>query len=193
MALRINITDGLFPGLPADLLTAPETQGLRRLQVDVGQTGFFAGREFRTYKEISLAPAAVYVIKAVIPINVILYGLELTLITGQLRVETVVGGTEGGSFAETLPIIARNTMSDRPTPFYTPVVALTAGGTLTGGTVIDVLLNKTADNANFAGSVGVGVGDERGIGAGTYYFRMTATGDTAGAFKARWEERPAGT
>lgn len=161
-----------------------------RLRVDVGQTGFFAGREFRTFHQLSIAAAGVQVIKAVVPINIILFGLEVVITSGDLVVETVVSGTEGGAFSTALPILPRNTMTERPTPLYTPQVALSTGGTLTGGTVIDLLLNKTADNANFAASVGVNSSDERGIGAGTYYFRITAGAAVSGLLKARWEERP---
>lgn len=161
-----------------------------RLQVDVGQTGFFRGREFRTFRRLNMTLAEIVVIKAVVPINIILFGLQTTLVSGQIDIETAVGGTEGGTFSETLPVFARNNMSDRPTPFYTPQVVLTAGGTHADGTVLDVLLNKTADNANFAASVGSEPQDERGIGAGTYYIRITAVAACTGVLKARWEERP---
>lgn len=167
-----------------DLLTDKGSGPNRRLRVDVGQTGFFAGREFRTFFEFS----ADQVIKAVVPVDIILFGLEVILTAGLLRIETVVGGTEGGSFSNTLPIFPRNTMSERPQPFYTPQVVLTSGGTHTGGTVIDVLLNKTADVTNFSSSVGAENSDERGIGAGTYYLRLTGTA-AIGIIKARWEER----
>jgi len=173
---------------PHDLLTDGGDGPNRRYRVDVGQTSFFAGREFRTFRDINLTDSTL-VIKGVVPIDLILFGLEVQLISGQLRVETVVGGTEGGSFSEPIPVYARNTMSERPTPFYEPQVVVTAGGTHTGGTVIDVLLNKTATNANFASSVGLAPGDERGVGAGTYYIRLIATGATVGTFKSRWEER----
>lgn len=169
-----------------DLLTDHGNGPNRRLRVDVGQTGFFAGREFRTFFEFT----ANDVIKVVVPVNVILFGLGVTLTAGQMRLETVVGGTEGGSFSNVLPIFGRNNMTERPLPLYTPVVTMASGGTHTGGTVLDVLLNKVADNAVFASSVGATEGDERGVGAGTYYFRITVTGTTAGVLKARWEERP---
>ena len=160
-----------------------------RIRVDVGEPSFFGGRQFRTFKELNIGLGATYVVKAVVPLNIILYGLDLTLITGEIKLETVAGGTEGGSFSETLPIFPRNTMSERPTPLYTPQTVLTAGGTHTGGTVLDLLWTKTADNAQFASSVGQVPGDERGVGAGTYYFRLNAIIAATGTFKARWEER----
>lgn len=165
----------------------------QRLRVDVGQTGFFAGREFRTFKElISVAAGAEYVIKAVVPINIILFGLELTIDDGQFRVGTYAGGTEGGTFSETLPRFSTNTMTEKPQPPYSPQVVLTAGGTHTGGTELDVIRLKTVGATGQAISVGNVISDERGVIAGTYYFRLLnfGSGTTTGVFKARWEERP---
>lgn len=160
-----------------------------RVRVDVGEPSFFDGRQFRTFKELNIALGATYVIKAVTTKNIILYGLELSLTSGEVKLSTVTGGTEGGSFSETLPLFPRNTMSERPTPIYTPTTVLTAGGTHTGGTVLDLLWVKTADNSNFAASVGSNPGDERGVAAGTYYFRLNAVVAATGIFKARFEER----
>lgn len=160
-----------------------------RIRVDVGEPSFFDGRQFRTFKELNIPLSTEYVIKAVVPGNVILYGLGLSMVSGEVKLSTLVGGTEGGTFSETLPIFPRNTMSERPTPFYTPTVVLTAGGTHTGGTQLDLLWVKTADNSNFAPSVGDNPGDERGVGAGTYYFRLLANIAATGVFRARWEER----
>lgn len=160
-----------------------------RIRVDVGEPSFFDGRQFRTFKRFDIALSAVYVIKAVVPVNVILYGLDLNLVSGEIRLETMAGGTEGGTFSETLPIFPRNTMTERPTPIYTPTVVLTAAGTHTGGTTLDELWVKTADNSNFRSSVGQAPGDERGVGPGTYYFRLNGIAASTGIFKARWEER----
>ena len=174
--------------------TSDRLSNFDRVKVDVAQTGFFEGREFRTFKELNVATGSTYVVKAMVPINIILFGLELSLETGQARLATVVGGAEGGSFAEVLPLFGRNTMTvgvNRRLA-YVPQVVLTAGGTHTGGTEIDVVRVKTGANANFSGSVGSEQADERGVGAATYYFRLVASGPDplVGVFKARWEERP---
>ena len=174
---------------PFDLLTDGGDGPNRRLRVDVAQTGFFAGREFRTFKEWSAATTATVVIKAVVPIDIILFELGIELEAGTARIETLVGGTEGGTFAEVLPIFPTNTMSEKPQPPYAAQVVLTSGGTLTGGTLLDPLRAKTSDNSNFSASVGAAAGAERGVGANTYYFRATLTA-VIGVFKARWEERP---
>lgn len=177
---------------PLGLLTDGGTGQNARVRVDMAQTGFFAGREFRTFREWTTATTATFVIRAVVPINIILFDLRLNCEEGSARLETLVGGTAGGTFSETLPIFNRNNMSERPTPLYTQQVVLTAGGTLTGGTLLDVLRVKTSGNSNFASSVGATNGDERGIAANTYYFRLTLTG-FIGVFKAWWEERPNGS
>lgn len=160
-----------------------------RLRVDVGEPSFFDGRQFRTFKELNIALGATYVVKVVVPVNVILYGLELDLLSGEVKLASVVGGTEGGSFAETLPIFPRNTMTERPTPIYTPQVVITAGGTHTGGTVLDLVWMKVADNSNFSSTVGNVPGDERGVGPNTYYFRLNAIAAATGVLRVRWEER----
>ena len=174
------------------LLTDGGTGPNRRIRVDVGQTGFFGGREFRTFKELNIAASGSYVVKAVVPVDIILFGLSLSIESGHLRLATVAGGTEGGSFSETLPIFGRNNMSERPTPFYVPVVVLTAGGTHTGGTEIDVVRVKASANPQQVATVTGEGGDERGVAIATYYLRLTnlsATDAIVGTFSARWEER----
>lgn len=185
-----NADGSLSQGLPKKFYTDNDGANAR-LRVDVAQTGFFAGREFRTFYEWTVSTTEVRVIKAVVPLNIILFELGMVpVLEGEIRIETLLGGTEGGVFGTPLPIFPTNTMSDKPQPPYVNQVLLTTGGTLTGGTLLDPTAGKTSDNANFASSVGAGQGAERGVAANTYYFRMTATA-LRGIFKARWEERPA--
>lgn len=175
---------------PFDLLTDGGDGSARRIRVDSNQTGFFAGREARTFREWTAPATATYVIKAAVPIDIILMKLQVTADQGSARVQTVVGGTEGGTFSETLPTIRANTMSNAPA--YTPQVSLTAGGTHTGGTILDVLRVNTDSNTNRSATVGGTEDDQRGVGANTYYFRLTLDA-FVGVFRARWEERPEGT
>lgn len=159
-----------------------------RLRVDPAQTSFFEKREYRTFKEWATPTTELYVIKAVVPVNIILFELNASIEAGTIRIETVAGGTPGGTFGETLPAFAANTMTEAP-PAVPAQVVLTAGGTHTGGTVLDVLRGKAADNSNFAASVGSSTGAERGVGPASFHFRITLAAAT-GVFKARWEERP---
>lgn len=164
-----------------------------RVKVDVAQTGFFSGREFRTFKEFTVTNGTAYVIKVVTTGNVILHGVNVMLDDGAMRMSTMVGGTEGGTFSETLPIFNRNNMavgSDREAVIAS-TISLTAGGTHTGGTTLDVLRVKTSGGGGNATTVGASVSDERGIAVGTYYFVLQnlGSGSVVGVLSIRWEER----
>lgn len=183
-------------------MTSDKLCGFERLRVDVAQTGFFEGREFRTFKELNIAASQTYVVKAVVPLNIILMSLSANIDSGSLRIGTYGGGAEGGSFSENLPIIGANNMSlgtNRRRSYsgsaYAAQTILTAGGTHTGGVELDVLRVRAAGNSNQGSSVGIDSDSARGIAANTYYFRLlnlSATDPITGVFSARWEERPSG-
>lgn len=148
---------------------------------------------FRTFHDISLAGSAVYTFRVVVPVNTILFGLELSIDIGYLKLETISGGTPGGTFAAALPIIPQNNLPSRPTPFYAAQNSVVGGGSVTGGTLIDVVRIKSESNSGKSSSVGNVGGDERGVAPGTYYFRLTnldTTPTVTGTLKVRWEERP---
>lgn len=182
--------------------TTDKLCGFERLRVDPDQTSFWEGREFRTFKELNIAASTEYVVKAVVPINIILVALHVDIEAGFLRLGTYVGGTAGGTFSETLPLLSANTMSggvnhrtNQTGSVYTVQTVLTAGGTHTGGTELDVIRLKAAAVSVQAQSVGLSSFDQRGIGANTYYFRLlnlSAQDAITGVFKARFEERPVG-
>lgn len=170
-----------------------------RLRVEPGEHSFFEKIQFRTFKEFDatagtqIAAGATYVIKAVVPVDVILLGLELTCDNGQGKVQTVVAGTAGGTFSETLPIFNQNNMAlEGPLPIPTAQVALTAGGTHTGGVILDVFRIKVATASGQASSVDSAQGTQRGVGPNTYHIRVVNTGSGAleGVLHANWEERP---
>lgn len=170
-----------------------------RIRTEPGEHSFFEKLQFRTFREFdatagtSLAAGATYVIKAVVPVDVILLGLELTCDSGQAKVETVVAGTPGGSFSETLPIFNQNNMTlEGPMPIPTPVVVLTAGGTHTGGTRLDVFRVKVATASGQSSSVDSSQGTQRGVGPATYHIRVVnfGSGSMEGVLHASWEERP---
>lgn len=194
-----DMGDGTFASVvlahpPYDLLTDADGTGPnRRLRVDVGQTGFFAGREARTFYEFpSITAASTLVIRAVTPVNTVLWDLSVMLRSGEAKVYTVVGGAAGGTFSTTLPIIGTNTMSSIPQPPYSHQMVITAGGTHSGGTVIDELWISAGTNPALSSTSRAGADTERGVPAGTYYFLITAIADAVGLVTARWEERPEG-
>jgi hypothetical protein len=163
-----------------------------RLPVDPGQTGFFEGREFRTFTRLDIPTESELVLEATIPINFILRSLTVELILGQVEVITTVGGTPGGTFSETLPVFPRNNMTEIPTPAPTTQMTITAGGTIAGATELDVVMVKASDDIKKSSSVGALEGDERGIVGGTYHISIVNTdgSDAIGTLHAFWEERP---
>lgn len=177
---------------PYDLLTDGGDGEYRRLRVDVGQTGFFAGREFRTLYEIAIATGATEVIKVVSSVNTIIQMFSAEIISAKLRVELRTGGTEGGTFGTALPIFKTNTMTTASS--YTSNVTIAVGGTHTGGTLVDLLLLKSGDGTSQSKDIVSSASEAlpQGFAAGTFYIKLINTdGATAnGIFKARWEERP---
>ncbi len=193
----------------SDLRTGREGEE-PRLQVDQGSTGFYAGREFRTVWDCTgdgavgdpttgsvLSGNTERIIKVVAPTDLILLSLEITAYTGELRVQTLIptGGTEGGTFDTSLPIIPANTMSSVPSPAYEAQTTITTGGTFDGNASIDVFkLQASLSPPAKENPVGSTFGGERGVGSGTYYFRLEAmtADDVQFILRSRFEERPSG-
>lgn len=192
--LLVDMQDGThaerIEAYPPKVLMTDGNGSYARLRVDVGQTGFFAGREFRVIEELSIASGATQVLKIVSPIDSILYafGVELTL--SQLRVELVAGGTESGAFSSAITPLKTNQMTTASD--YVHQVTFATGGSHTGGTVIDAFDIVSGSNVNKAIVQQVDESQPLGFNAGTYYIRMRNTdGATANGFlKLRYEERP---
>jgi hypothetical protein len=161
-----------------------------RMRVDVGQTGFFAGREFRCLHEFSILSGANQVIKVVAPINTIVQMFQAEIELAELRVELRVGGTEAGTFNTAVPIFKVNTMTTASN--YVGQVTMNTGGTHTGGTLVDLILLKSGTNQNKATQSTASDELPNAFAAGTFYIKLINTdGATAtGIFRARWEERP---
>ena len=171
------------------------------MRVDPGQTGFFAGRMFRTYLE-QVIPVAGPAVSArfTSPVDFILWQQEISLTQGALRLEVFTGATPSGTWTA-LPSIGVNRMSERPLyggSYYTSVCTAEYGGSFTGGTAVDLILARSSTNQGLISSSNVGgaQSSERGLPAGTYYIRFsTLTGGVAVNDAAQmiysilWEER----
>ena len=179
MDLLSDITRGLKPGYKV-------------LTVENLRLGFLEGREFRMFKELSLESGQVYILKVQAPVDLLLGQLDLTLDSGTVRMTSYIGGTPTGTFSESIPLIPKNNMSKRPSPYYTPQTVLTAiptGGTLTGGTVIDIVRVAASNATAQQQSVGSVPFDVRGVSAGTYYIKLEALSSTpTGVLRAFFEE-----
>lgn len=174
-----------------DMLTSDKRK-FRRLRVDVAQTGFFEGREFRTFNRFNIAAGQTLYMRFSCPVDFILFEEDIVLNSGQLdhtAYRTV--SNVAGSWTPR-PTLGRNIMSSRPTPFYTPVGVLETGGTFTPGDEVGPpMIPKTSGSTAQQSTVPAGNSRERGLLAGTYYLKMTAIdGPAVGVYYLEWEERP---
>lgn len=177
--------------LSPDLYTS-DREGFRRLRVDTGQTGFFEGREFRTFYELNIASGASVYIRFTSPIDFIIFEQSLTLDAGSIRFTALTGVTPGGTYSNPLPVVGKNRMASRKSPFYAAQSTIASGGTATGGTIVE-LFRVVAANSNAQQQTVLGASStERGLPAGTYYLRLENIGNSAatGVYSLIWEERP---
>lgn len=171
----------------SDLLTSAK-EGIRRLRVDTGQTGFFERREFRISEELNIPSGTSLVYKFSSPVNFILWEQVFECDANLLKFEAVVGGTEGGTFTP-VTIWGKNRMTEQLE--YIGVVTVGKGGTVTGGQVAEVLRIQASGATAQRTSVGMSVGSERGLPAGDYYLKLSAIGGVVtGTLALVWEERP---
>jgi len=192
--LLVDMGDGTYAerveAYPPKVLMTDGNGDYARLRVDVGQTGFFAGREARVLYEFSIASGNMQVIKIVSPVDTIVQDISVEIFLAEIQLELVVGGTEGGTFNTPLQIFKTNVMSTSSD--YEPQVTMNAGGTHTGGTIVDLLYSVSGVDPKKATVAGATEASPQGFAAGTFYIKLMNTdGATAtGIFRARWEERP---
>lgn len=176
---------------PPKVLMTDDDGTYARVRVDVGQTGFFAGREFRTFKEFSIPSGESIVLRATAGVDVFLQQFAVELWTAELRVEWYAGGTSGGTYSTSLPIMRTNQTAGIDAS-YTSNVTMDTGGTVTGGQLVDLLQLYAVQNPAKGSATEGGSSDSYGFPSGVYHIKLininsvTATG----IFRARWEERP---
>lgn len=139
----------------------------------------FEKRQFRLFHEF----AASTVVKFVITENFYLTSQRLWTGQGAARLAITTGGTEGGAFSPVATKFCLNTVGGDVVGASTA----TAGGTLTGGTVREILRSDSATAGGGSGNSDT-VSSRRYLAAGTYYFVITVTGTTAGMYTIEWEE-----
>lgn len=182
-------------------MTSDLGSGFDRARVEVQTTSFLEGREFHFLDEFSIAAGATKVIQVISPIDTVVFDISYSIDAGFIRATLVEGGTPGGTFNIPVNWHPANNMtvgvnrSDYSPPNgipYQKQVTLFSGGTLTGGTEIEVVRLKVASVTNFASSFGSGPSLDHGMAPGTFYLKIQNldTVTTTGTVKARWEERP---
>ena len=186
-------------GSAPDLMTSNQS-GFRRYRVDVGQTGFFEGREFRMVRKVSVASGTPLVFRFTSAVDFILLEQTLNCSDGDIEFYAwrSTQGVAGGTFTP-LPVapIGKNIGSARRLydglP-YDSQVELATGGTFAPTTVeayVDYDRAKTAGSTAQRASVQGGNDSVRYLAAGTYYLILESLGGTSvGRFALAWEEIP---
>lgn len=162
----------------------------------MGQTGFFAGREFRFFKEYSIPAGSSLVFRVTIPASlegVIVQALRVSCYRGGVHLRGYRTGTEGGVWtAET--IFPNNAIPD--IAGYVKQTTIDSGGTFTPTGIATDAITAFCNSAGPSNTTSSTLlSGERGIPNGVLYLVLTAvTGvatDSMGEVSAVWEERPA--
>ena len=168
---------------PLKLLT-DDNSDYARLRVDVAQTSFFSGKEFRTFQKFKILSGETVTIRAKVGCDIILFDTTIGTEDSTIEMQLKVDGSESGPWTA-MPVIRKNTISTAPV--ITSQVSLDYDGGHTGGTLIDLV----RISANNKWSAFGGVSSERGVGAGTYYYTLNNVGNQTATvvFSGYWEER----
>lgn len=166
-----------------------------RLEVDVSNTAFQEGKEFRISYEFQNIADTPRVLRFTCPVDFILQYQNITsdLVGVRYKAWRSTQGTAGGTFGTPVPIWRQN-FTDQAKDLD-PLTTIDAGGTFTpsgGESSTETLRVRVANATAQQTTVDSSVGDERGVGAGTYYLVIEripgATGNAAGVLTLRWEE-----
>lgn len=174
--------------LPKDFYT--ETlESYRRIRVDVAQTSFFLGKQFRSYSDFTLAALGVKYFRFTSLVDFVLFDQNISVSDGAVRLSVWTGATPSGSWTP-VPVIGKNRMSSIPQPPYVSQVVFETGGTFTGGTEVEAIRVVSATATAQRSTVGSSSGDERGLPATTFYIKVEATAGTpVCVYSLYWEER----
>tara|TARA_R110000782_G_scaffold126012_1_gene217629 strand:+ start:285 stop:836 length:552 start_codon:yes stop_codon:yes gene_type:complete len=177
--------------LPMPGIATSRIQEYARIPVDVGQTSFFEGREFRFSRKINTP----IVFKFIAPIEFILSYQSFGVVDGEFeffawRDDNIV---EAGTWSDA-PIFSKNTSLTRKDfngSFYAGQCSIQSGGTITvtdNNLYADYAHLKAATASGQKQSIASQSVQGRYLAAGTYYLQFTGTADASYALE--WEERP---
>lgn len=192
--LLVDRQDGTYAerveAYPSKILMTENDNEFSRLKVTVGRSCFFAGRQAFTFYQFNIPTGQTRVIKVIAPVDTLVQSFGANLNVASLRIELVVGGTEGGTFDTPLSILKTNNMTTAGD--YTAQVTMATGGTHTGGTIVDVLELLSGTPPRQAVASSANENEPFGFAPGTYYIRLINTdgANATGIFRARWEELP---
>lgn len=169
---------------PPKVLMTDSDGDYARLRVDVAQTHFWSGKQFRTFQKLTINASSSVTVRATVGCDIVLYETSFTTENSSIEVQLKAGGSASGPW-NSIPVIRKNTMST--TPVITSQVTMDYDGGHTGGTLIDLIRVMAGNKQSSVGGSDSG----RGVGAGTYYYVITNTGNQTATvvFSGYWEER----
>ena len=164
-------------------------EGYRRLKVDNGEASYFEGREFRSFYEYSIATGATIYLKFSCSTEFQLRYQAVTCDDGYIRVAAIAGATPSGSWTNQ-PVVGKNRRSTIIQPAYVSQATFSAGGSATGGSVVEVIRLKTASATAQASTVGHAIDSVRGLPAGDYIISIQNLGNATvnGVYDLYWGE-----
>lgn len=181
---------------PAGIFTSsPDAEGFQRLQVDVAETGFFEGRNFRVVRKLVLTGTPI-TYRFSSAVDFILHEQQFATSVGDLElfVWRSTMGTPGGVFGTPVLVIGKNISAEYREYGglrYASQVLIHSGGTFTptdAEVYADYDRAKTSNATAQQLTVGGSSNSERYLAAGDYY--LTASGTGEGRLALGWEERP---
>lgn len=159
------------------------------MKVDVAQTGFFEGREFRMSFPFDIASGASDVLRFTATTDFILWEQRIEVDEGFLIYTPTINPDTATGFTTPVTQYGKNRMS--VAPVVTNTVTVTNGGAITGGTVVETIRIKVANASGQQQTVGGVAASERGLPAGDYYLMLHAEGSrTRGVINLTYEIRP---
>lgn len=164
---------------------------INRATVENMSLGFRLGRQYRTFFEFELASGSSAVIKVVCSKDFLLQSQNFFVNSGSIRFSAVVGATESGSFSSILPIVGKNRApSYLVGNVYTSGMVLSSGGSITGGTEVEVMRFASQGTTTHQSTVNGPMDNPRALPSGTYYLKLSNTdnSNSIGVYTIEWEE-----
>lgn len=184
-------------GQRAPALATRRNNTFARVAVDVANTAFWEGKEYRISRELAIPAGQVVTLRFTSLVDFILQRQELAVDLGRVKFTAWRDeqGVEGGTWSP-VPIYRVNFMD--VTPVAPNQAQVDIGGTFTpneGESAVETIRIRTAGSTAQRTSITGAIGDERGLAPGTYYLRFDAGAmggneAAAGVFALEWEERP---
>lgn len=166
-------------------------ESFSRAAVEIVSARLLLGRQFRSFVDFNIPSASSLVIRAEFGSDFVLQSQSLTGTHGEVRFAAVVGATETGSFSATVPVIAKNrTLSHKAGPEYSSVASLASGGSISGGTEVEVVRISAGTSGGHAQTVSGAYANPRMLPAGVYYLKLQNMDNSAaiGVYSIEWEE-----